>query len=85
MEHFMTPPKLEVVYNYGNHHLGFHCINVVSEYDFQTDIRIGLFPLVVKITHIRGMSIELGLSIMNKVGLSTKFQYGSRSYEIWNV
>lgn len=85
MQHFMTPPELEVVHNYGNHHFGFHCINVISEHDFQTDIRIGLIPFVIKITHIRGMSIELGLSIMNKVGLSTKFQYGSRSYEIWNV
>lgn len=85
MQHFMTPPELKVTHNYGDHTFGFHCIHIISEHDYQKDTRIGLFPFVIAITHIQGKSIELGLSIMNKIGISSKFSYGSNKYEIWNV
>ena len=85
MNDFMKPPELEVLHNHGDNTFGFHCINIISEHDYQTDTRLSIFPMVFKTTYIRNKSIDIGFSIMNKIGLSTKFTFGTNSYEIWRV
>lgn len=84
MHHFMKPPELKVIHNYGDNTLGYTCIDVISDYDYQRDWRLNAFPIVLEATHIKGKSIGIGFSIMG-VGFSIKFRYKISNNEIWKV